>query len=346
MKKLTYQILIVLLSATLLLSACATPATPEPVEAEVVEEVVEEPVEEVVEEPAAEPTEVPVPTEEPTPEPIVVTDDLGEEVVLAEPAQAIVSLSASITESLFAIGAGDRIVGREEYSTYPDAALEIESVGSLWEGLPTETILAMEPDLVIVAEIISPEQVQELKDLGLTVYWQANPQNFQGLYDNLSDLAKLTGQEDAAEEFIASLQERVTAVEEKLTNVEETPLVFYELDATDPANPYTPGPGTFVSYVINKAKGANLGDAVDSSWVQLSSEEIIAQDPDIILLSDALYGITPESVAERAGWDAITAVVNEKVFPFDAYILSVPGPRLVDGFEQLAEILHPEVFEN
>jgi len=310
MKKLTYKVLAVLLSAIFLLSACAPAATPAPVE------------------------------------PIVVTDDLGAEVVLAEPAQKIVSLAPSITESLFAIGAGDLIVGRDGNSNYPEGTQEIESVGALWEGLPTEIIVAMEPDLVIVAQTLTAEQVQQLKDLGLTVYWQANPEDFQGLYDNLSDLAKLTGQEEAAAEVIASLQERMLAVEDKLADVEETPLVFYELDATDPANPYTPGPGTFISYVINKAKGVNLGDIVEGAWVQLSSEEILVQNPDIILLADSLYGITPESVAERAGWSEIRAVVDEQVIPFDPFILSVPGPRLVEGFEQLAEILHPEAFGN
>ena len=342
MKKLTYKFLLVLLSATLLFSACAIPATPEPVEAEVVEEAAEVPAEEPVEEPTAEPE----PTQEPEPEPIVVTDDLGEEVVLAEAAQTIVSLAPSITESLFAIGAGDLIVGRDANSNYPDATQDIESVGFLWEGLPVEAIVALEPDLVIVAQTLTAEQVQELKDLDLIVYWQANPEDFQGLYDNLADLAKLTGQEDAAEELIATLQERMTAVEEKLADVEETPLVFYELDATDPASPYTPGPGTFISYVIAKAKGVNLGDAMEGAWVQVSSEEVIAQNPDIILLADALYGITPESVAARPGWEAITAVVEEQTLAFDPFILSVPGPRLVDGFEQVAQILHPEVFDN
>ena len=80
--------------------------------------------------------------------------------------------------------------------------------------------------------------------------------------------------------------------------------------------------------------------------MQISSEELIAQNPDYILLSDALYGITPESVAERAGWSEISAVVNGNLFPFDPFILSVPGSRLVDGFEQLAEIIHPELFGN
>jgi iron complex transport system substrate-binding protein len=134
-------------------------------------------------------------------------------------------------------------------------------------------------------------------------------------------------------------------MQETLAGIEEMPLVFYELDASDPANPYTPGADTFISYVIGQAKGTNLGDSLDGDWVQISSEALVAENPDYILLADALYGITPESVAERAGWGEIKAVTEKQIYPFDPFILSVPGPRLVDGFEQLAAILHPEVSE-
>jgi iron complex transport system substrate-binding protein len=95
--------------------------------------------------------------------------------------------------------------------------------------------------------------------------------------------------------------------------------------------------------VIKRAKAINLGDALEGEWVQVSSEELVAQNPDVILLSDALYGVTEESVAERAGWSEIKAVVEGKVYPFDPFILSVPGPRLVDGFEQVVALLYPEL---
>jgi iron complex transport system substrate-binding protein len=166
------------------------------------------------------------------------------------------------------------------------------------------------------------------------------------LYKNISDIAVLTGTEDAADELIISMTDRVSELDDKLSSVDYLPLVFYELDASDPANPYTPGAGTFISFIISRAKGLNLGDSLEGSWVQVSSEELLVQNPDIILLADALYGITPEMVAERAGWSEIKAVADNAILPFDPFILSVPGPRLVDGFEQVAEILHPEVFDN
>ena len=291
------------------------------------------------------PEPYPEPVEETAPVRLVFIDDMGRTVELAGPAQAIVTLGPSSLESLFAIGAGAQIIGREEFSTYPEEALDVASVGSLWGELPTESILALEPDLVIAPEIISPEQIQALEDLGLTVYFQGNPSDFEGLWANLRTLAIISGHETEAEELIAGLDVRVKAVTEKIMPLSYRPTVFYELDATDPQNPYTVGAGTFVDLIINMAGGFNIGAVLEGQYAPISSEEIIAQNPEIILLADAPYGITPESVAARAGWDVIAAVQNEMVYPFDPFLVSVPGPRLVDGLEAMAVLLHPGVFE-
>ncbi|MCJ7717734.1 MAG: ABC transporter substrate-binding protein [Anaerolineales bacterium] len=299
--------------------------------------------------PEKESTEIPatdLPTEEPVLASILITDDLGNEIELAGPAKTIISISPSLTEILYGVGAGDRLVGRDSNSQYPEEAIAAVDLGGMWDGIPVEDLLALEPDLILAGEIYAADAVQELRDLGLVVYWQKNPADFEGLFDNIRDIAILTGTEDIAEGLVQSLAERVAVLDEKLITVEESPLVFYELDASDPGNPYTPGASTFISYIISKAKGVNLGDSLAGEWVQISSEELIKQDPDFILLADALYGITPESVAERAGWNEINAVVDGDIYPFDPFILSVPGPRLVDGFEQVAEVLHPGIFED
>lgn len=93
------------------------------------------------------------------------------------------------------------------------------------------------------------------------------------------------------------------------------------------------------------AGGENIGAVLEGEFAQISSEEIILQDPAIILLGDAPYGVTPESMAERAGWSDLSAVKNGQVFSFDPFLVSVPGPRLVDGLEFMAQLIHPEVFE-
>jgi iron complex transport system substrate-binding protein len=276
---------------------------------------------------------------------VELTDGLGREVTLKKPATAIVSTSPSITESLFAIGAGNLIIGRDEYSISPEEALDIPSFGSLYGNFPAETILEMSPDLVIAAEIIPEEQIYALEELGLTVFWQSDPKDFNDLYQNLIVMGQLTGLEAETHTLIESLKIRVSAVEEKTIGLDETPLVFYELDATDPDNPWTSGTGTFIDAILMIAGGRNIGGVLEGDYAQISSEEIINQNPDIILLADAAYGVTPEMVADRSGWDGITAVKLNALYPIDPFLTSVPGPNLVTGLEAIAVLLHPDLFE-
>jgi iron complex transport system substrate-binding protein len=187
--------------------------------------------------------------------------------------------------------------------------------------------------------------VNALRDLGLKVYWQANPTSYEGLWENLRAFAKLTGHEDETESIIADLEARVATVHEKAATISERPSVFYELDATDPSNPWTAGTGTFIDYIITQAGGTNAASALEGDYAQISSEQLIAVNPDIILLADAPYGTTPESVAERPGWDVITAVQENALYPIDPNMMSVPGPRLVNALEETARLVHPELFE-
>lgn len=282
-------------------------------------------------------------TVEPQPEVMTFVDDLGNMIEFTEYPQAIISISASTTEILFAIGAGDQVIGRDDYSIYPEEALDVTSVGALWGELPTETIIAMEPDLILAAQIISEDQVHALKELGLNVYWQANPTNYEELWENLRNIALLTGHEAETEALIADLDARVKAVQEKIAPLSYHPSVFYELDATDPNSPWTSGAGTFIDYIITEAGGLNVASALEGDYAQISAEELVASNPDIILLADALYGVTPESVAERPGWDVITAVAINAIYPIDPNMMSVPGPRLVDALEETARLFHPEL---
>lgn len=313
-----YSILSLILLMALFLSACAPDA------------------------PAA--TSAPVVS--PTPAPITLIDGLGKPFAFDKPVQKIISLAPSNTEILFAIGAGNQVVARDAFSDYPEAAKQIKDIGGGWGEVDTEAIVALAPDLVLAAEINAAEQVKALEDLGLKVYYLSNPQTLDGMYENLRTVALLTGHEDETENLIESLKSRVAAIDAKITGAAEKPLVFYELDGTDPNAPWTSGPGTFVDLLLTQAGGTNLGNLLDSSWAQISLENLVTEDPDVILLGDAVWGgVTPEAVAARAGWESLAAVKNGKVFPFDDNLISRPGPRMVDGLEQLAKLLHPELFQ-
>lgn len=289
--------------------------------------------------------------EQPTEEPVVestaieLEDATGAVVTLERPAQRIISLAPSTTEILFAIGAGDQVVGREDFANYPEAVLDLPSIGGTWGELNIEAILDLEPDLVLAAPLTTVEQIQSLTDVGLTVFQVPNPSDLDGMYDLMRTVAVLTGHQEETETLIVSLQERVAAVAEVIANAETTPLVFYELDSTDPAAPYTSGPGTFVDNLITLAGGQNLGAAFEGEWVSVSAEELISQNPAVIVLGDSKYGVIADDVAARPGWDAISAVQTGQVYPIDDDTVSRPGPRLVDGLEEMAKLIHPELFE-
>jgi iron complex transport system substrate-binding protein len=273
------------------------------------------------------------------------TDGLGRTVTLASPAQRVVSLAPSNTEILFALGAGDKIVGRDEFSDYPEQAKAIGSVGGSMGEYSLEAIAALKPDLVLAAEINTPEQVAALEKLGLTVYYLPNPKSFEELYTNLETVATLTGRD--ATKLTDSLKARVTAVDEKIMPLSYHPIVFYEVDATDPSKPYTAGVDTFINLIISRAGGANFTElaGITDSYPQVSLEQLVVAPPDFIILGDSMWGTTPEVVAGRPGWESLLAVTEGRVFPFDDNLVSRPGPRLVDGLEALARLLHPESFK-
>src|SRR5688572_9216804 len=142
------------------------------------------------------------------------TDGLGRNVVLPQAAQRVVSLAPSNTEILFAIGAGSQVVGRDEFADYPEEAKSLPSVGGSMGNYNLEQITALKPDLVLAAEINTPEQVKAIEELGLAVYYLSNPKTLEDLYTNLEIVAKLTGHEADAAILITSLKARVAAVDE------------------------------------------------------------------------------------------------------------------------------------
>jgi iron complex transport system substrate-binding protein len=290
-------------------------------------------------------TAAPASTEAPSgvPSGITLIDGLGRRVTLPGPAQRIVSLAPSNTEILFAIGAGAKVVGRDEFSDYPAEAKAIASVGGSMGQYSTEAIVALRPDLVLAAEINSPELVKSLEDLGLTVYYLSNPKTLEEMYGNLEIAAKLAGADPA--QLVDSLKARVAAVDEKVESAGEKPSVFYEIDATDPGKPYTYGPGTFGDLLIQRAGGTNIGGTLQDAYPQISLEQIVVSNPDLIILGDSMSGVTPEAVKARSGWESLDAVKNDRIFIFDDNLVSRPGPRLLDGLEQLAVLLHPELFK-
>jgi iron complex transport system substrate-binding protein len=275
---------------------------------------------------------------------LTLTDDEGRKVSVQNDPQRIVSLGAPITEILFALDLGDRVVATDDYSDYPDESKSVAKVGSPWPGFSTDTILDQEPDLILSSE---GAIVQQLEPYGVPVF-VIQPTDIAGIYKDIDLIGRMTGKKNQASDLVDSLTARVSAVTDKtgILTDEQKPTVFYEVDASDPTKPpYTVGSGTFQDELIALAGGKNIA-AGQSGWYQISMESLVDADPDMIILEDYQYGVTPESVGDRsAAWRGLSAVKRGDVYPVeDPDLTSRYGPRIVDGLEALARTIHPELF--
>jgi iron complex transport system substrate-binding protein len=271
-----------------------------------------------------------------------IVDDLGRPVNIEDVPQRIVSLAPSITEILFALDLGDRVVGVTDYCDYPEEAEAKPKVGAPFPGFSIEDIVKLEPSLVLS---IAGAVISELENVGLTVV-VLQPRDFAGIYRDIEIVGEITGKVKEAEEIVNDMKDRVDAVVAKTVKITEKPTVFYEVDASwDVNKPWTVGYNTFQDDLINLAGGKNMA-AGRSGWYEISIEEILAADPDLIILEDYQFGVTPDDVANRSVWHELTAVGEGKVYPIiDPNLTSRQGPRIVDGLEEIARIIHPELFE-
>ena len=318
---------LLIFATAIVLGGCSPSATPT--------ELIEQP---AIKDPEPTKSEVP-PT--PTEEPLALVDGLGRTIEFETPAQRIISIAPSNTEILFAIGAAGQVVGRDEYSDFPIEALDVTSIGTTYGELNIEAIVALDPDLILVAAITPIEQIEALEDLGLRVYQVPNPMTFNDLFVNLEALGKITGQEQNTAVLIEALAARVKAVEDAVVDAANV-RVFYEVDGTDPTAPWTTGAGTFQQVLIGMVKGENVAADLDG-WGAMNLEQIVERDPEVVIFGEGPWvPTTSELLAERSGWGAISAVVNGRVHGVDTNWIDRPGPRLVDALERFAAIVQPD----
>jgi iron complex transport system substrate-binding protein len=270
-------------------------------------------------------------------------DDLGRAISIKGVPQRIVSLAPSNTEILFALGLGNKVVGVDDSSDYPTQATALPQVGDPYPNFNIETIESLKPDLALAFSYTLPDYASQLENLGIPVVVLA-PKDVSGVISDINLIGQITGSTAQAKTLTDGMQQSLDSVEAKLKGA-TTPSVFWEFDGTDPGNPWTAGPGSFNDALITLAGGQNIGASGPTSSWQMSSEDIIKADPQVIILDDYQFGITVDSVAQRPGWDLITAVKNNAVYPItDPDLTDRPGPRIIDGLELLAKLIHPELF--
>jgi iron complex transport system substrate-binding protein len=283
------------------------------------------------------PAVVPEPTAAATDFPVTVTRSDGRELTIAAAPQRIASLSPAATEVLYAVGAGPQIVATDLQSDYPPEAANTSKLDAFQPNL--EAIAAVEADLIIIASN-QDNVVEALDGLGETVLFLEVPDTIDGVMEQVQLLARVSGRARAGERLAQELKGRIESVTRRLADVHEGPRVYHELDNTF----FTVAPNSFVGDFYNLLKARNIAEGAPTAYPQLSQEEILDRDPEVIILADADAGESPQTVKARPGWGVINAVKNDRIYVVDPDLVSRPGPRVADGLEQLARFLYPEKF--
>ncbi len=272
--------------------------------------------------------------------PITITDYAGREITLSQRPERVVSLAPSNTEILFAIGAGDLLVGIDDASDYPGEISDLPRVGSVF-GLDYEKILDLEPDLVLTIGGML-ESRERLEGLGLTVV-VIQPAHFGEILESINLVGRMTGTSVGAVELTDSLQGEADRLAETLSGVGEAdrPLVFVET-WDDPLS--TVGPGGFIHQLLEMAGGQNLAEDAGMEWFSIDEEIVLERDPEVIL---TFFAESRKALEEgrRSGWESVTAVSSGRIYTIDSDILVRPGPRIVLGLWELARLLHPELVD-
>ena len=270
--------------------------------------------------------------------PLTITDSSGTAVEIAAVPQRIISFSPAATEILFAIGASALVAATDEFSDYPASAQELPKLG--YTAPDPEAALALDPDLIVMVTN-QRESVQQFRDLGMTVIFIEAADSVQGVLESIALFGRITDMESEATALVAQMSAQIDEITSLLADVEEGPLVFFELSA----DLYSVGTGTFIGGMITSLKARNVAAGAESSFPQLSSEAVIEADPGVILLSDAKWGESAETVGARPGWSGMAAVVNGRIHPIDPDIVNRPGPRIVEGLRAMAEAIYPDRFQ-
>ena len=268
-----------------------------------------------------------------------VTDGAGRHVRVPFRPERIITLAPNLTEIVYAVGAGQRLVGNTTFCDYPPEAKQVAKVGDTLHP-SIERILALRPQLILVSTASQLEAfTRQLDEQNIAVYI-TDPHDLEGVFQSIEAIGDLVDEKEKAASLVASLRERARSIEER-AGTEKAPSVFYQLSA-EPL--YTAGRDSFITDLIGRAGGKSVTAGVPGAWPRFSDEAALASRPEVIILATG-DSMGAQANAEVAGpLKRSPAVLNNRVYRINGDYLSRPGPRLVDGLEQMARALHPKAF--
>ena len=276
--------------------------------------------------------------------PMTVIDDLGRTITIDKAPQRIVSLAPSNTEILFDLGLGDKVVGDTLYCDYPEAAKSITKIGG-YSDIDIEKVVSLNPDLILAEDIDKADIIPALERLGFKVYALV-PHNLNEIMDSVSTIGRLTGANNEAKTIVSDMQKHIKIITDKTAKLMDAqkPRVLYVI-WQDPI--MSSGIDTPIYDMINKAGGTSVAPG-DTGFPTISLESVIAADPQVVIcnVDDSYTGGDAPLVFMQTEprLKTIAAVVNGKVYGINASLTNRPVPRIIQGFEWMAAMIHPELF--
>lgn len=266
---------------------------------------------------------------------ITLVDDLQRTITLPAPAERVVSLAPSITETLFFVGAGERVVGLTNYCNYPPETATKQRVGGVINP-NIETIVRLHPDLVLMStEGNARTDFEKLVSLGMTVF-VTHPRTVDDVFASIERIGVLTGQGDSARRLVRSLRVRADSVTARAArSAKRSALVCVSLHPI-----IVVGSKTFLAELIERAGGSNIVSAGSSTYPLYSREAVLTSDPDVLIFLSDIVADTRDVLRLFPEWSNLKAFRSRSVARIDADIVSRPGPRIVDALELLFHLLH------
>ncbi|MFH7818078.1 ABC transporter substrate-binding protein [Neobacillus thermocopriae] len=275
--------------------------------------------------------------------PVSMKDASDQVVKIEKKPEKIVSLIPSNTEIAFALGLGDEVVGVSDFDNYPEEAAKKEKIGGTEINL--EKIISLKPDLVLAhasTALNSEAALQQLKDVGIPVLVVNDAQNFEHVYDSIKMIGKATGESENAEKLIADMKKRLADLKTKVAEIKEKKKVLIEVSPAPEI--YTTGNNTFMNEMLSWINAENIA-ADQEGWIKMDQEAMIQKNPDVIITTYGYYvENSAEQVLSRKGWENVTAIKNKQVIDIHSDRVTRSGPRIVEGVEDLAKAIYPEVF--
>ena len=269
---------------------------------------------------------------------VEVWDSYNRRIILDALPERIVSCAPNMTEIVFYLGAGDRLVGRTDWCTYPPEAKQIESIGGLQDP-NIEKIIQLNPDLVLASSHFQKETLALLESVQIPVFVGVVHRSYEEVFDLIRTVGHILGKEALAEQKVKELEDRIEAIQRKVGAVSYKPKVYYMISFGDEGD-YTAGSDTHISQLIRWAGGQNVGDSIEG-W-RFSVEGLVQADPDIILVGKGSGAV--ERLKRLSPYRELRAVKTGRVYEVDNDRIDRMGPRNVEGLEEIARLLHPELF--